>query len=654
MFEKIKSWLTINAVPVGVKGFLAWARTAFNEDQNLFVLKNAYKTHAYVNIAVEKIAQNAVRAKMEIYEKEKLVESGHVFELFRDVNPQMSEAQLIEATLSWILTRGECIWVLAGQRPGTILSVPQEIYVYDPQNFTEFLNTAKTKIIMWEYRVGAERVPFSPDQIIHFQKWNMWNQFRGVNPLIAQETELAEDIYIGKSNTALLKNKSVPSGLLSTEQVITEEQAKDILDMWDKRHGGSSKAGKTGVLGYGTKYQRIAMTPADMEYYKLKQWNRTTILGKHGVPAIVAGFKDDQTPLSGDDTKEQMKFFWDITLLSHLKFLEDKLATEFSARFAPTMKIKFNVSEIPELQEDLFKLYERQRADVAAGILKQNEVRKMRGLDPVPWGDTWWKPVRVADVTSTTAAPANNRHSVTALIEPDSPYSRIYRSAHWYAVVNKWKDNEISLREELRLWMQDQRSLILKEIAETGGGISMFKKFNAKYWQKQKAHLKTLTDATVGKISQAALEDVKILLADLEVDQKYLGFVDEASVVENKIVRMHDALFIFVENAIKVGNIDDVREKYKIAQARLRTISHIEVGRVINEVRIKAYKAVGIPYHEWLSIGEPGSAISAFKTVDGEIQEIGKKFSNGLTYPDNGEFALTLPIIKGGDDAITE
>ena len=37
--------------------------------------------------------------------------------------------------------------------------------------------------------------------------------------------------------------------------------------------------------------------------------NRTVILGHYGVPAIVAGYKDETVALSGTDTNEQLKFF---------------------------------------------------------------------------------------------------------------------------------------------------------------------------------------------------------------------------------------------------------------------------------------------------------------------------------------------------------
>jgi len=481
----------------------------------------------------------------------------------------------------------------------------------------------------------------------------MWNQFRGVNPLMAQETELAEDIYIGKSNTALLKNKSVPTGLLSTEQPVTEEQGLAILDAWEKKHGGSSKTGKTGFIGYGTKYQRISMTPADMEFYKLKQWNRATILGKYGVPAIVAGFKDDQTPLSGNDTKEQMKFFWDITLLPHLRFLEDKLLTEFFKRFAPTMRAKFNVSEIPELQEDLYKLSERQRADIAAGILTQNEARKERGKDPVNWGDTWYKPIALQAID---AEPEKEREAKTELSifnKQESPYTDIYKSAHWYTVTSKWSASEMQLKDQLKTWIQSQRASILEEIAGSNG-VSVFKRFNAKYWAQQKTSLKKITDAVVIEASSTALEDVKVLLTDLSIDKKYLEYITEAAITnDNEIVRLYDKIFDYLKDSIKKGDIDDVREKYKIAQARLGTISHIEIGRVINKVRIRAFTAVGINDHEWLS-SRNGDTSSA--CIDGEICRIGKEFSNKQTYPledvDNDElFALTLPIIKENTNA---
>lgn len=647
---KIANMLVKNSAG-SINDMTAFFRQADFEDRKRFVLSDAYRQHAYVNIAVEKIAQNIVRAPMEIFEGDNLVETGPVYDLFRDVNPQMSRAQLFEATMSWVLIRGECIWVLSNTRKDTITGIPEEIYIYDPQYFIEFLNAKKTKVVLWKYKIGAEEVPFSTDQIIHFRKWNPWNQFRGVNPLIAQESELSEDIYVNESNIALLKNRSVPSGLLTSEQALTEGQAKDILDMWNKSHGGTSKKGKIGVLGSGTKYQQISMTPADMEFYKMKQWNRSTILGKYGVPAIVAGFKDDKTPLSGDDSKEQMKLFWDLTLLPHIKFLEDKLTTEFFGRFAPTMRVKFNTSDIQELQEDLEKLADRIREDVAAGLITINEGREQRNLDDVPWGNTWYKPMSLVAVDQQPEE--KEEENKLSLFGDENVWTEIYKSAHWYSVINKIKLLETSLKKELQSWIQVQRSCILEELSKSNT-VSIFRKFNVKFWNKQKAELKRITDKVIVETSAVALEDAKKLLTDLSIDQKYLDFITEASAeTDNQIVRLYDEVFNNLKDCIKKGDMDAVRERYKIIQSRFAKISHIETGRIVNKVRMRAYTAVGITHHQWLSSrGKDLSKISIFES-DKEIVKIGEKFSNGQKYPFDiinedvhTEYALTLPIIR--------
>ena len=621
--------------------FWEFFREADYEDGRPFVLKDAYLANAYVNICVEKIAQNIVRAPLRIYDPaDREVTSGPVYDLFRDVNSQMSRAQLFEATISWIMMRGESIWVLASKDPGTITGVPGQIYVYDPTFFTAFLDADKTRIVLWKYQRDGAAVPFLPSEIVHFQKWNPRNQFRGVNPLVAQEAELEQDSLIAQSNRTLLRNRSVPSGILSSDQPISETQADGILKQWEKRHGTSSKAGKLGVLGSGTKYQNISMTPEEMQYLKMKQWDRAVILGKYGVPAVVAGFKDDQTPLSGSDTKEQMRFFWDNTLTSHLQFLEDKLRTEFAVRFAPTLKFKFDTSKIPELQEDLYKLAERQQADVAAGLLTQNEVREERGLEPVPWGDEWHIPRMLTPMPDK----APGKASLSVFRKPS--YTEVYLTAHWWSVRDKWETQAVLLKKELVSWLEVGRGNVLKEMSHNHSGTSVFNKFNEKYWVDQRARLKGISDNFTAATTEAVTEDIIQVLTDTPIEPKYLEYIQSVFATDDLIPRIADQVFKYVKGAILSGDVDETRKRFRIIQARLSTIAHIEVGRIFNKLRTEAFESVGITHHQWVATKDSKMAIN-----NGEIVAIGEKFSNGCTYPleivtdaSAHKYEITMPV----------
>ncbi len=623
MFERLKAFTKFIKHSYS-QSFTNWFGIADFEDGKNFNINNVYLTNAYVNIAINKIATNIVRAQLQLVnDAGKIVETGPAYKLFRDVNSMMSTSQLIEATVSWVEMRGEAIWILAGRTPGTITGVPVEIIVVDPQYMIHVLNKEETEIVLWKFKKGSVEIPYMPTEIIHFKQWNPVSHWRGINPLIAMEPELVSDMLINQSNNSLMKNRGVPAGLLTTEESLTEVQAKEILDMWNKAHGGSDKTGKTAVLGEGTSYKQLALTSAEMEYFKSKQWNRTVILGRYGVPAIVAGYKDETAPLSGTDTNEQLKFFWEQTLIPLLKFFEDKLDTEFSKRFAPNLHIRFDISEIAELQADLELLAKRQREDVKAGILKTNEVREQRGLEPVPWGDTWYKNLIFVDVQAplipSTAIVKDNliqapvmKNNLTIFNKPESTgWPELFINQHIWKVKETNKQLSLILYHELKDWLYNQRKSILEEMAFSGAGY-----INDLFWIQQKDLLVHKMSEVMNSIRITVIDGIKeiVNINDYEnISEEYIR--DGVCGNDYAISRVSNYIKNFVIDAIKVRDMDATRERYKIAQARLHEVADREIETIVNDMRTKIFTTLNLNKSLWIQLDAP-EVMSIFKTVN--------------------------------------
>ena len=596
MFERLKTLLTKNSFS---RSFTRWFGLADWEDGRNFNINNVYNTNAYVNIAINKIATNIIRAKLTLVnDSEKIVETGPAHKLFRDVNSMMSTAQLVEATTSWVMMRGEAIWILSGRTPGTITGVPVEITVVDPQYMEHILNKEKTEIVLWKFKRGSEEIPFLPTEIIHFKQWNPISPWRGVNPLIAMEPELLSDMLINNSNNSLMKNRGVPAGLLTSKESITADQAKELRDQWDKAHGGSSKTGKTAVLGSGTEYKQLALTSAEMEYFKSKQWNRTVILGRYGVPPIAAGYKDDSTPLSGSDTNEQMKFFWEQTLIPILKFFEAKLDTEFSKRFAPNLHVRFDVSEIAELQDDLELLTKRIREDVKAGILTQNEGREQRGLDKVSWGDTWWRDGNLVDVAAPVVPQPPVKNSLTIFNKPEAEqgWPELFINQHIWKVQKENKILSLQLHSILKSWLYDQRSTVLEQLSNDG-------KMNDNFWAQQQVILKERLIGFMDTVRETTIDGVKeiININDfVNISEEYIK--DGVCGDDYTIARLSNYVQSFVIESIKARDVDATRDKYKTASEHLYEIADREIETIVNDMRTKIFTTLNLDKSLWIQL----------------------------------------------------
>lgn len=623
----------------------------------------AYRVNPWVNIAVNKIAKNFTRTQFKIIQGEdEEIKEGPIWDLFINVNPQMSRSQLWYATIAWRNFRGESIWTFEADFDG--INMPEEIYVHDPLSFVEVLNQEGTKIVMWKYYTpGGSMIPILPSEVIHMAKWNPINEFRGVNPLIAHEALLNQDFLADQFNLYLLRNRSTPAGLLTTEEPLNEDQALEYIERWEKEHRGASRTARISVLGNKLQYQKIGLTPAEMEFLDMKRWNRSAVMAAYGVTPAVAGYKDEASALSGSDTKEQNVQFWTQAILPEKAELEDKLITEFSNRWASNVRFLFDVSEIPELQEDIEKLRIQDRKDVTAGIKLINEVRAERKLEDVSWGDTWWKGFALVDVTASSPEPAPSKPSPKleeskpkkqieshtpltvfdrkekelGIFEPQSQptYPEEVKNILWQDMKGRVQDAENNLKKSMDLWLFEQRSEILADtIANSTGSLDW--EFQA---QKLADKIKPTVEQIVGT-SYISLEELYGVLGMQEYTRMKIGsdFIQNSC---ERIASLSWKMKKIIEN-IPRTSAEDLRSVYREAQNKMKPLAQLETGRVFNEVRMADFQLQGFSEHLWLS--DP----SAKNIMDGEVVKIGSPFSNGQVLPidlEKNEMNFSLPVI---------
>ena len=360
-----------------------------------------YLYNAWVNIAINILIRNLARADFIIEKDGQEVKSGPLFNLFHRPNERLSRYDLWKETAAWWHIEGEAFWWFGPDYAG---GVPKEIHVINPRqiqpeggglDLCDSFNIHKRR---WFFNTGAELVPILPDELIHFRDWNPWNPLRGVNPLVSLALELEQDFFANKANSTLLKNNAIPHGLLKTDQTLRPEEADAIERRWEAKYGQVKAGRKIAVLGKGTSFEALSFNPDVCKLFELKRWNLYTILAKFGIPPRVANISDKSTALSGKDTKEQHSAFWQYTLIPTLRQFEQILESQLFMRFSLKESGRFDLWDIPELQENEDAQSSRDIAEINAGIKTINDVLKERGKEPKPWGDVWYRPKNLVSI----------------------------------------------------------------------------------------------------------------------------------------------------------------------------------------------------------------------------------------------------------------
>jgi HK97 family phage portal protein len=374
-------------------------QSSINDDDDFSMFykdpfKTSYLCNAWVNIAVNILIRNLARADFVLERDGVEVTNGPLYSLFHRPNEYQSRYDLWKETAAWWHIEGEAFWWFGPDYSG---GVPKQLHILDPRKIQLELEgldmqNYSSKKRRWFYQTGTELVPILADELIHFRDWNPWNPLRGVNPLVSLALELDQDYFANRANSILLKNNAIPHGLLKTEQTLRPEEADAIERRWENKYGQVKAGRKIAVLGKGTSFEALSFNPDVVKLFELKRWNLYTILAKFGIPPRVANISDKSSALSGKDTKEQHSAFWQYTLIPLLRQFEQILESQLFMRFNLKETGRFDLWDIPELQENEDAQSRRDIAEINAGLKTINDVLKERGKEPKSWGDVWHKP----------------------------------------------------------------------------------------------------------------------------------------------------------------------------------------------------------------------------------------------------------------------
>lgn len=344
------------------------------------------------------------------------IRTGEVWEVLREINGLVSFHEwMYSQVLNIALTGNAYTWKVR-DRNGTIVELwpfrPDEIEIaYDP------LFDPKGKL-RYEWRpittggtaslgVGGPFF-FRKESILHLKLPSPLSQVFGQGPVRAAHDDILADQRAKRSTIGWLENEGVPAGVLQTESVLTEDQAKIIKTRWQDAHQGPDKSGKIAVLGAGTKFVPITVTPKDIEWLNQRKMSRAGILMAFGVPPIYAGMEGENFA----NRKEQRLLFWQDTIRPKLRLLESQLTEFFLRDFDPELVWKFDETKIDAFMEQLAGRLKAavQAADPGRRVMRPFEARKwILGLDlfeeegRFPGDDEWLVPANMIPASDALA-----------------------------------------------------------------------------------------------------------------------------------------------------------------------------------------------------------------------------------------------------------
>lgn len=350
------------------------------QPNNYKALIDEYKSWAYA--CAWKNATSVAKAKICLYktsydnkkESEELVKiPQHPFlDLIRSVNPFSNTFELMCVTTINLELTGNAYWYM----PKGVLGIPEMIWNI-PSHWVKIVPSQHEFISGYVVTIPNRPtpIPFDESEIVHFKYPSPSDLFYGQGPLWAARlgVDLSNEMRTWGVNFFL--NNAQPSGILTTDNSLTEAQYIRLRDQWNEKHKGSKNAGKMAFLENGLKYQQMGSNVRDARFEQVSGDIRDEILAVFGVPASKLGLEahDNRATAEASDYTYQSE-----TILPRLTLIKEKIQEKIIPIYDPRIIVEFE-GTIAEDKE--YKLKERQ-INLQSGFSSIDELRIEEGLDP--------------------------------------------------------------------------------------------------------------------------------------------------------------------------------------------------------------------------------------------------------------------------------
>lgn len=308
--------------------------------------------------------------------EESIEESPQTAIIWHRPNPEMTRITFWETVVGHEVLNGNAYIFVVKNADGRAL----ELWPLAPWRVTP----GRTKSGMKVYDVDGEysmKDFTAGGEIIHVMNMSR-DGLVGLSPIRLAATSMELSLAAEQYGARFFGQDSTPSGLLSTDQVLTEEQATAISERWEAQHAGLGNR-KIAVLGNGAKFDAISINPEDAQLLEERRFQVAEIARLFGVPPHLLADMERSTSW-GSGLEEQGINFLRYTLLRHIEAFEQAIDDALLNRVETRRKAKFVTDGLLRAS---YQVRMQGHSTAHGRFMTANEIRKLEGLPPISGGD---------------------------------------------------------------------------------------------------------------------------------------------------------------------------------------------------------------------------------------------------------------------------
>ena len=180
------------------------------------------------------------------------------------------------------------------------------------------------------------------------------------------------------------------SGLLSTDQKLTQSAAERMSADWKEKKSGLQNAGKIVVLEQGLKYQQTTLSAVDAQFIAARNLQIQEVTRIFRIPAHMIG---DLARSTNNNITQLAQEYINLTMSGYTSRWAWKWDVDFGLR-KDNLFVDYDLTQLS--RADMTTRYNNYARGIMGGFLKPNEARIDDGKAPDPKGDNLLEPANMS------------------------------------------------------------------------------------------------------------------------------------------------------------------------------------------------------------------------------------------------------------------
>ena len=264
-----------------------------------------------------------------------------------------------------------------------------ELLPLDPGSVEPKLDANWNPVYRVTFRDGTSDV-LTQDEVWHVRLMTL-DGLVGLNPVAYAREAIALGLDTEEHGARLFRNGAVTTGVLQTEQTLSDAAFKRLKDDFAERHGGLANNHKPMILEGGLQWKPISLNAEDSQFLETRKFQRDEICGIFRVPPHLVASMERAT---FSNIEHQGLSFVNYSLVPYLTRIERRIQVGLMRPEDQTRYYaKFNSGAL--LRGDLKARYESYGRGIQWGILSPNECRELEDLNDREGGDVYLTPTNM-------------------------------------------------------------------------------------------------------------------------------------------------------------------------------------------------------------------------------------------------------------------